>query len=772
MDFSPARARRYVVPGLLALAVLYAIVAGLRTVGEFDVGWQLATGRYVVQHRQIPGTDVFSYTASGKEWIYPPFSGVLFYALYLLGGFRALSWLSAVACGATVALLVRRDSALTATLAVVAVPAIVFRTAPRAELFTTVLFAAFAATLWKQFRGERAPLWLLPPLMLCWVNLHLGFLAGLAMGAAYVMLELLEIPFASRRRAALMRLRQAAPWLLATSLVTLLNPWGPFIYSAISRQERSMTELGGFITEWLQPYVSAAATLREALSWRNPDSGYWWLVAAAIVAFGWSCWRRQFGVAVLLAGATYLSLAHLRYQGLFAIVAVIVGGTVLSDLGSVAVHRLASRFRYDELGRWPLETLGVARLALLVGTVLLVGVRCADLISNRFYLSAGQISLFGSGASWWYPERASAFLLRERLPGNVFNDFDLGGYLAWRIGPQYLDYVDGRVIPFGSEFLSHHHLMMQQGPESADWQQEADVHHINTIFVSVARYAGLGEFPLLQFCKSQAWRPVYLDEVAAVFIRNRPENAAWLNRLQIDCETNPFTPPENLPMDARSGRNAESFNYFANAGTVLYALGRRAEALKYLQSAEAIFSQDSNLHLTMGELSQADNRLDEADHEYRASVHLRPTDIGWYALGRLYVMEHRYDEAAQAFTHSAQLSYQPAERYLLLAEVYVLMHRSEEALKALALALRLSPYPSSSQQGAQFYARVATGRARAWLALSTDGVDRAVEFQKQAVELTPLDPGRWMQLAELYKIQGRPELAQQAAQRADQLRVK
>lgn len=106
----------------MALALLYAILAGLRTVADFDLGWQLATGRYVIQHKQIPRSDIFSYTAQGKEWIYPPFSGVLLYAFYVLGGFAALSWLSAVACCATIALLLRGDSAIAAALAVVGVP--------------------------------------------------------------------------------------------------------------------------------------------------------------------------------------------------------------------------------------------------------------------------------------------------------------------------------------------------------------------------------------------------------------------------------------------------------------------------------------------------------------------------------------------------------------------------------------------------------------------------------------------------------------------------
>ena len=94
---------------LVAIALAYAFLAGLRTVADFDLGWQLATGRYILQHHLIPSTEVFSYTAHGNPWLYPPFSGVIFYLLYLAGGYAALSWLSAVACCATVAILAGQE---------------------------------------------------------------------------------------------------------------------------------------------------------------------------------------------------------------------------------------------------------------------------------------------------------------------------------------------------------------------------------------------------------------------------------------------------------------------------------------------------------------------------------------------------------------------------------------------------------------------------------------------------------------------------------------
>jgi hypothetical protein len=51
---------------LAAVALVYALLAGLKTIAEFDLGWQMATGRWIAQHHQIPSTEVFSYTAAGQ----------------------------------------------------------------------------------------------------------------------------------------------------------------------------------------------------------------------------------------------------------------------------------------------------------------------------------------------------------------------------------------------------------------------------------------------------------------------------------------------------------------------------------------------------------------------------------------------------------------------------------------------------------------------------------------------------------------------------------
>ncbi|HKO05918.1 MAG TPA: hypothetical protein VJW51_14265, partial [Candidatus Acidoferrales bacterium] len=327
MDNFPPLRRDPIRAALIGLALLYALLAGLKTVADPDLGWQLATGRYIVAHHSIPSTDVLSHTARGIEWIYPPFSGVILYIVATLGGWDALSWLNALACMATVALLVLRGGRLTALLAILAVPAIDFRTEPRSEMFTTVLFAAFLGLLWRHYRGERTRLWLLPLLMVLWVNLHTGFAAGLALVGGYVLLELLELPFAPRRAAALARLRQAVPWCGLAALGTLANPWGYRIYEALLRQGQAGELHGSFIGEWSGVRLNSLA-LEQFLNPRNSASGDWWLLLVAAGAVVVAIFRRRLGPAVLLAGGGYVSLEHIRFQALFAILVVTIAGTL------------------------------------------------------------------------------------------------------------------------------------------------------------------------------------------------------------------------------------------------------------------------------------------------------------------------------------------------------------------------------------------------------------------------------------------------------------
>ena len=575
--------------GLVAIG--YAFLAGLRTLTVTDLGWQLATARWIVQHHEIPSTDVFSYTAQGQPWVYPIGSGLLFYGAYLLGGYTLLSWIQAAACAGTVALLVRRGSVVSAVLAILAVPMIAIRTGSRADLFSVVLFAAFLGLLWQNHQSGRARLWLLPTLMIAWVNLHLGFVAGLALVAAYVLVEALDMVWRERREAAAEQLRSCWPWLILTCGATLVNPWGWGIFNAVYRQTSAMDTLTLWTSEWGSASLNWTV-MSLGLSLRDPTGAFYLMLLIAAVAVPVALLRREFGAAVLLSGAAVISARHIRFEALFGIVAVVVGGAVLASALAGLPQKVKDARVRSIRWSWGL-TIGVALFA-----VALAGVRSADLISDRRYLASGdELGSFGTGLSWWFPERAAAFIERENIPGQIFNSYNDGGYFVWRLGAKYLDYIDGRTIPFGPKLIERNTILMRSLPGSSAWQPEAQDRGINTIFVPLGRNNGLHLFPVLrQFCASDAWRPVYLDEVSAVFMRRTPESQGLIARLQIQCATTA------LPAVIPQGNSTEAFNRWANAAAVLHVLGRGSEALEATKRALAIFPDSAFVHFLRGNL--------------------------------------------------------------------------------------------------------------------------------------------------------------------------
>jgi tetratricopeptide (TPR) repeat protein len=732
---------------LVLIAVAYAVVAGLRTVSDYDLGWQLATGRWVAQHHRIVSTDVFSYTAQGQPWIYPVGSGLLLYLAFVAGGYALLSWLGAAACAGTVALLLRRGSAFAAAIAVLAIPRLAARTPPRAEMFTVVLFAAFLSLLWQQHRTGRARLWLLPVLMAAWVNLHLGFLAGLAMIAGYVLVEVLELPFARERQVVLDRLKQAAPWFAATLAATLLNPWGWGIYRAIVRQESAMKAHAQWITEWAGTRLNWTS-LEAHFSLRDPNGAFLLLLIVAGLAVVCAMLERRFGAAILLAAATVLGARHVRLQALFACLLVVIGGEVLQSAWELLRPRIP-----DEKLR---SILAVGATALVF---LLIGVRSYDLVSNRRYLAATEISSFGPGLSWWFPQRAMDFIDREKVPAEIFNQYNAGGFLVWRLGPKYRDYVDGRAIPFGPESFQRQDILMQSPPDSEEWQREADRYGIHTILVSLARYDGLQFIPgLRQFCNSQSWRPVFMDEVSAVFVRRTPQNEGLIQRYPVDCQTAP------LPIIKPESADAAAFNQWANAAAVLMVLGRNSEAFSATGQALAIFPESAVIHFLRGNLFVASRRLAEAESEYQTAVALDPSDVTWSVLGQLYQAEGRQQEAIDAFERAAALAAKPHGALLSLAQAYLQARRPQDALRALDEAAASLPAETPEENRRNFLAQVAAGKAVAWQSLGN--LERAAASQEEAVRLAPERSELWSALAGIYELQGRQADAERARTRA------
>jgi len=738
------RRRVFFVLGILAL--IYALFAGLRTVSDFDLGWQMATGRWIVQHHSIPSVDVLSYTVAGQPWLYPIGAGLIFYAAYLLGGYALISWITAAACVGTIALLLRKNTACGAAVAILAVPVISLRVLPRADLFSVVLFAALISVLWEQHRTGRARLWPIPLLMFAWVNLHLGFIAGLGLITAYVMTEALEMMLREQRAAAIQRLRRAFPWLAAGVLATLVNPWGWGIYRAILLQRQVEKEHVYLLAEWVKLPLTWSA-VASSLSLRQSGGTIYVLLGIAVIAAAFALIRGQLGAAIMLLGASYVAARYVRLGAVFACVVVVVGGPVLSELFS----RLGLRIEMPRARS--------AAAAVVAALAILVAVRCYDLASNRYYLLGSSNGNFGAGLSWWFPERASQFIEVHNPPGEVFDSYDEGGFLSWRLGPERRVAIDGRDPLYGVQRMEQNAKLLQSSPDSPLWQAEAARHDVNTIILPLGRYNGIETVSLQAFCNSVLWKPVYLDEVSAVFLRRgAPQSEQLLQRYGVNCAT------ATLPARKPQQQNADAFNTWLNAGAVLGALGRYYEALDATGKALAIFPDSSFAHWLRGSVLAAMGRPGEAEGELRTAISLQPGDVTWAALSDFYRAQGHNAEAIEAMQHAAALSTRPYTFQSRLGYLYLNANQPKDALRAFAEAERSAPEGLHSAENGTFDVMVDQGRSVAWMQLGD--VAHATFYQEQAAQVAPNSPEPWRRLAKLYQDQGRANDAIKAQMKA------
>jgi tetratricopeptide (TPR) repeat protein len=401
-----------------------------------------------------------------------------------------------------------------------------------------------------------------------------------------------------------------------------------------------------------------------------------------------------------VAAAIYAGLHAIRFQAPFASITVIVGGSILAD----------AAVEFEKKHRISPALIKYARPALTLVIFSLVGMRVADLVSNRYYLRApATFDLFGPGETTMFPEAAAHFLQANGLPANIFNDYNSGGFIAWTLSPAYPDYFDGRSIPFGAAFLMHLEKLLEESPDSPDWQREADNRGINTVILALDRELG-GVSALDSFCESKSWRPVFLDAYGAVFLRVTPETRDVLQGRRIECRQVPFDAP---PAAISRRSQAERFKYFLHAATILLVLQRNAEAVDKLQQAELIFSDSPFLHYAKGVALQGLGTFPAVEAELLTAIALG-SDEAPYVLASLYDRQWRYADEVRILTQAAERASRPHRLYLRLGYAQLAIGRPEDALASFDRAEEESPFVyEAAELGESFRTQITEGRRRA-----------------------------------------------------------
>ncbi|HYO99837.1 MAG TPA: hypothetical protein VER76_06585 [Pyrinomonadaceae bacterium] len=477
------------------LAAIFAMTAAQIT--DPDFWWHLRTGQFIYETRTIPHTDIFSFTAQGKEWVtHEWLAEVLMFGIYKFSGWGGLVVAFSLVMTAALWIAYRVCAKLAPHPYVAGASVLIgaLATAPmwgvRPQMISFLFTSIYVAVLGEYVRGARAKsLWPLVPLMLVWVNMHGGYALGLGLiavtGAGTVLDELMR---ERGERQLFARLRPLLLLFAACVLVVPLNPNGLRMFSYPFETLNSHA-MHAYIEEWFTPNFHQFIAQPFAF-----------LLFATLVALALSPKRARHGELLLLCVATYAALRAWRNIPFFALVA-------MPLLAEHAWHVLTGRAWW----RWltvpeKRETGTKAFVQLALNFVLLICVPVGLCVANVSKVMAKQATIEREK----YPAAAVEFLRAHPGSGAIYNEYGWGGYLIWKLYPQREVFIDGRADVYGDAFMEET-LATMAGER--DWRAPLDRYGVRTVLIKP-------NTALASLLRQDAnWRSVYEDQQSVVFFK-------------------------------------------------------------------------------------------------------------------------------------------------------------------------------------------------------------------------------------------------------------
>jgi hypothetical protein len=488
----------FVIAAVLLWVILFAIGnTGFGLLQDASTGTHIRTGDYILQHREVPRVDVFSFTRPGAPWFaFEWLSDVLFSLAHQLQGLKGVILISAGVIGLLIRILLRHmlwhgANALFLVLGLnLAVGAMSIHFLARPHLFTLLFLAISLLVLDRDYRKRTALVWWLVPLSVIWINLHPGFL-GLVISVGILSAGAgLEAFFNEAERTHRLGLSRRYFVLAAAGLgASAINPYGLHVHAHV---------LGFVGNKWVSRMVHEH---------QPPQLGSWdmlpfEILLAAAAVYAVTCMRRrEFAWPLLMLAWGFASLSSRRQIAIFTIVC-------LPRLVSEA-SRLWSHWAERQSAR------SIARTLADMAAEHTPNFRRTTLWTPLFYIS---LWLTGLGLAWptdfptvTYPagiEARHAPMLRS---ARMFTTDAWADYLNYWNYPNQKLFVDGRSDFYGLEIFEEY-VRVLNGNDG--WEQVLRKYDVTTALVPS------GSPVAVLLARHAAWRLVENDGHAALFERH------------------------------------------------------------------------------------------------------------------------------------------------------------------------------------------------------------------------------------------------------------
>jgi tetratricopeptide (TPR) repeat protein len=492
----PSAAPRWLRPLLLTLAAILLLSIFTGEIRDTDIWLHLKTGQHSWETRALTVPDPFSYTSGMGAAKYPGeevtryfnlthewLAQIVMYLIYSVAGFAGLvlarAALLMVFCALAGWMAFGRTNNFYIGLAAALVSAGMAFHFQQSRPFL-VTFACLALTM--AILESRRWMGALPAVFLIWSNCHAGFFLGWLVVGAYC------------GEAAIERLRKRAVpderrlWLVAVAcfLASGLNP-------------------NGFRVIQILFLYRSSGIQSENLEWQRPI--FWEPGIYSFVLFGSL-------LALLLARRRTRPVDWLLYFGFALISLMAVRNTIFMGLVGPVLMAAGVPKSFGPTGRWRLLPVIAALLA-----------TAALLVSDAAPAIARGNALALHAAGWQLPSGAADFIQARRITGRMFNNYETGGYLVWRLWPMQHDFIDPRGL---SEEVYADYKRILTNTDSAGGRSAEKLlqkYGIQMVVVEGFDYLSGQVYPLVMELADSGnteWNLVYADSTSVIFLRHPP----------------------------------------------------------------------------------------------------------------------------------------------------------------------------------------------------------------------------------------------------------
>lgn len=660
----------------------------------------MKSGEVIIKTGGIPHTEIFSYTADGLPWVnHEWLAGIIFYILHEAGRFTLLYIFKSLMVIASFALViwsgVKKPGVCPACAGIAALWMVIISGGRlyfdiRPYLFTYILLAATIWILYKAYgEGRMSALWYIVPVSLLWVNTHGGYILVYILQAAFLFSVIADgFIFRGKLSGAgksllliltgLAMLTQKAP----VYYIFLLLFVSAGIAAFINRNEETeKTDLKKLLSGAVPPFLASLAAgilnpygaeiflypftflgdsfyKRNLIEWIPPD------LTGANLGFGvsmgliivltavFSKKLRTYDVAVI-AVFSYLSLTVVRHSVLFAIAMVPVVSVLVTPLlahfaeksakseNGVQAENSETQEKSGEDGHGG-DMRRQSKATVLKTAALYGSAVCIAAVFFILFVIPGQYRINYRKLNMerqLFPVAGVEFVKNNQLPGRLYNPYEWGGYLIWRLYPDYKVFMDGRANTVYTEEQYRESLSTMRGDPG--WDKILDKYNVNFVFCNkILRETNQHLLPD-RLGESGKWALIFEDDIEQIFMRKTPENekiiqAAEQGRLYV-----PITPYKlsNAAAQCIAKQDLSQAGEFfrkslvidpdyipalAGLGYIKIQTGNRGEAEIIFRRILEIDPSYPSINFNLGKLYEIDGNPTKAAEYYQKELKVNP----------------------------------------------------------------------------------------------------------------------------------------------------